>query len=280
MKIKFQKLDELKAEEDLPERPKLVQRYLDLKKLKVKGSHFWVEIQEESRDSGTDGIAYLNELRIKKRRQNGSWVKVYSSGMLQYRGAYNWEIDDWDLAFRDPAILKETPRELIFGLQTGAGNVKIYHFQGKEGGLESLAVFNTREEAKSQKRVELLQRIFDDAEAFKSYVAERSNRYWHTSSLSELRKGKIAVLLREHYDRDYDAVVDAYEVYVWVKGKGFSKSEEYTTGLIHPPGKFYVRELSFNASVRQKGKKLQELTVKVYNSQQPWERTHRFSFRL
>ncbi len=127
-KIKLQGLNELRAKENLPEVPELVQQYLDTKERKATGEFFHIVIHQKNDPKPGAGIAYSNELIIEK-KIGDKWSYQYSTGMRQYRGAYSHEIDDWDLSLYDPMILAETKNEVTFAVRTGVGNIKVYCFK-------------------------------------------------------------------------------------------------------------------------------------------------------
>ena len=137
--IRLQGLAKIEAQENLPEVPELVQRYLDMLDMRecmtdTEGKFFRIVIEQKSHNSHTDGTAYLNELRIEK-RTGKSWSQLYTTGMMQYHN----KIDNWDLYLLEPKILEESEDEIIYAFRTNAGNVKVYRFQSKSP--ESLVVF-------------------------------------------------------------------------------------------------------------------------------------------
>jgi len=295
--IKLQDVKILSGKEKLPSVPPLVQQYLDLKKYQSEGKYFRIIVKQKSDPKSGAGIAYSNDLQIEKQTK-GKWEKIYSTGMVQYRGAYNYEIDNWDLSLNDPAILEESENEVVYALRTGNGNVKAYRFS--KGQPSQLVVFNARDYKATQERIELLQNVISDAEAFRSYVAKGLGHRWHTASKIGVweddchifdatgqklggddhdkveKNGDIVVLLADHADRDYDAISDYYQLFVWVRGKGFGVTREYRTGLRHPGGKFYRIGIGFNATITNRGENFLNLTVKVSNSRQQWSESRDF----
>ncbi|RLC36266.1 MAG: hypothetical protein DRP02_12650 [Candidatus Gerdarchaeota archaeon] len=272
--IKLQELAELKAQENLPEIPELVQRYLDTEERQVEGEHFRIVIDEKSDPKPGAGIAYSNALRIEKR--NGElWSQVYSTGMMQYRGAYNYEIDDWDLSLNNPTILEESNDEVLYAIETGVGNVKVYRFRNKDNNPAMLVVFNIRDYKKTQERIELLQKVINDAGAFCSYVSKSLGRRWDITE-SATPADDVKVLLLDHADRDYDAISDFYQLYIWVKGKGIGATKIYKTGLYHPGGKFYRIGVDFDVSIINRGRNFLNLAIEVYNRRQQWKEVRNF----
>jgi len=273
--IKLQDVAELKDRESLPDVPEFAQRYFDTedKERRTEGKYFRITIEEESRPESGAGIAYLNALNIEKR--NGkSWDRVYSTGMIQYRGAYNYEVDDWDLSLGCPTIFEESKSEVIYALCTGAGNVKMYRFSVGEGQAEPLAAFNVYNYGKTKRRIELLSDVVNDAKAFQSYIEESLGNRWSIRNSETLADGKIIVLLARHSDRDYDAITDRYQIHVWVKGKGVGNTEQFFTGLRHPAGKFYYVGVDFSVKLVAVGKNFSEITATIYNRTQQWEAKH------
>lgn len=293
--IKLQGLTELKKKENLPEVPKLVQRYLDLKKYNAEGKHFCVVIESHSNINTGAGIAYSNELIIKK-KDGDEWVEVYSTGMREYRGAYAHSVDNRDLSLNNPAIFKESKSEVTYALRTGEGNVKVYRFQ--KNYPENLVTFNTDDYEKTQKRIELIQKVIDDSESFRSYVEKSLGSRWHIAKKigvwedncqifdtngkklessdhnKVVEKGEVVVLSAHHSDRDYDAITDEYQFYVWVKGKGIGNTSEFSTELRHPGGKFYYVGIGFSASLVSQGKNFARVNTEVSNKSQKWKATH------
>jgi len=260
--------------EKLPEIPSFVKHYLDLKDYNPQGNFFSLEIKEESRDSRTDGIAYLNELVIEHEGK-----KAYSTGMMQYRGAYNWEIDDHDLHLWNPAILKESKNEIVYGLKTGAGNIKIYQYNLKQNSPKLIEEFNIEEYEKAKARQEKIEKIIQDRSAWFDYVRLQQGHHWdpkcNHDDEAELDDKRIKILLAEHADRDYDAITDLYKFYIWVKDEGIGESEVYSTGLVHPPGeKFYYYGIGIKSAEFDKTKNI--VKMKVGNKSQDWKREHLF----
>lgn len=295
--IKLQDLGSLSSKEKLPNVPIFAQQYLKLKKYQSEGKYFRIIIEQKSDPKSGAGIAYSNDLWIEKQIE-GKWEKVYSTGMTQYRGAYNYEIDNWDLSLNDPAILEESENEVVYALRTGKGNVKAYRFNKEQ--LSQLVVFNASDYKATQERIELLQDVVSDAEAFRSYVSKGLGHHWHTASKIGVweddcqifdatgqklggddydnveKNGDVVVLLTDHADRDYDAITDLYQLHIWVKGKGFGVSKTYRTGLHHPDSKFYRIGIGFNATITNRGENFLNLTVKVSNSRQQWSESRDF----
>lgn len=264
-KIRLQGLDELKTKEKLPEVPVLVQQYLDIKGHKASGDFFRIAIHQKSNTHTGAGIAYSNELVIDK-MIGDKWERQYSTGMTQYRGAYNYEKDDWDLSLSDPAILDETENEVTYAVRTGVGNIKVYRFKKSSPAL--VVSFNAREYESMQGRIELIQKLIDDAEAFRNYVSKELEHRWYIADDAKLNDGNVVVLLADHADRDYDAISDLYRIYVWVKGKGFGVTQTHRTGLRHPGGKFYRVGIGLNATIVNESSGALDLTIEVRNRSQ------------
>lgn len=296
--IKLQDVNILSSKEKLPSVPPLAKQYLELKEYQSEGKYFRIVVEQKSDPKSGAGIAYSNDLQIEKQIE-GKWVKVYSTGMVQYRGAYNYDIDNWDLSLKDTAIMEESDGEVVYALRTGDGNVKAYRFSERQP--SQLVVFSVRDHKATQERIELLQNIMSDAEAFRSYVSKGLGNRWSTASkigvweddcqifdinsrkfnsddCNQVEKnGNVVVLLTDHGDRDYDAIIDRYQFNVWVKDKGFGVSKTYRTGLYHPDGgKFYRIGIGFDATITNCGENFLNLTVKVSNSRQNWSESHDF----
>lgn len=289
----------LSSRENLPSIPPLAKQYLELKEYQSEGKYFRIVVEQKSDSKSGAGIAYSNDLQIEK-LAGEKWGKIYSTGMMQYRGAYNYEIDNWDLSLKDPAILEESEDGVVYALRTGEGNVKAYRFNEGEGRPSQLSVFNARDYKATQERIELLQNIISDAEACRSYVSKGLGNRWHTASkigvweedcqifdtngrrfgsddCNQVEKNAdVVVMLTDHADRDYDAITDRYQLHIWVNGKGFGASEIYKTGLYHPGSKFYRIGIGFDATIINRGGNFLNLAVKVSNSRQQWSESRDF----
>ncbi|MEM7819347.1 MAG: hypothetical protein QXD48_00780 [Candidatus Aenigmatarchaeota archaeon] len=247
--------------ENLSKMPDLVRKYyetIENKNYNPRGKIFSIEIKRESWDSGTDGMAYFNELIVEKENK-----VVYRSGMMKYRGAYNWEIDDHDAHLFDPSILEEKSNEVVFGLRTGAGKIKIYRLKGDK--LENLYTFDIDGYKKKKERNELIEKILEDPDEWVKYIKNEQGHHWYVDywSMEDLKNkkeednkwrddyqilddGNLIIALAKHYDRDYDPIADYYNVYFWKKGVGIAKSKIYYTGLSHPSfEKFYIIGVGF-----------------------------------
>jgi len=132
---------------------------------------------------------------------------------------------------------------------------------------------------------ELIQKIFDEAEAFRSYISKGLGYRWHTASKINkydddcqiFEDGRVVVLLARHSDSDYnpitDTITDSYQIYFWVQGQGFGSSDVLQTGLRHPSAKFYnITDITigFKAMVISRGKGFLNLEVKAKNQRQNW----------
>jgi hypothetical protein len=272
--VRLQTAATLSTRENLSAVPELVQRYLDTENRIPEGKHFRVIIDGENVSKGGGGMAYSHALHV-ERRDGDAWSRVHVGSMRQYRGAYSHEIDDWDLCLSEPSILEETGTSVTFGLRTGGGNVKVYRF-GAENGLERLSVFSVRDYEATQARMRLLCNVVDDIEAFRSYVGKSLGNRWSKDSETVV-ESDVVVLLAVHYDRDYDAIVDRYELFVWVKGKGFCSTGSSWTGLRHPGGQFYSVGMRMQSvTVTDRGPNFLEFAIQVGNRGQGWQETVQF----
>ncbi|MCL4404153.1 hypothetical protein M1432_02320 [Patescibacteria group bacterium] len=246
---------------------------MDIKKPTARGKHFRITIKGKSVDSKTDGMAYSNALIIEQK--NGeSWRQAYSTGMMQYRGAHNWDIDDWDLSLGKVGILEESKNEVVYALTTGVGKVKVYGFKKGDESPEQLESFSVSDHEATKKRIELLKTVVTDQSAFNAYITEGLQNRWHVTDTAEMEDRKIIVLLLDHADRDYDAISDLYKICIWIQGQGFWKSGAYRTGLHHPGGKFYRVGISMKATVTNHGQDFAVFSVEVGNRSQQWKQTH------
>jgi hypothetical protein len=259
---------ELLTDEFVQETPELCQKYLDLgeKEKIVESALFKVEIKQHSDTNTGAGIAYSNNLIIFC-KEGEEWREVFSTGMIQYRGAHNHEIDNWDLSFRNPAILEETKDRLVFGIMTGEQNVKIYQIENGE--KETLEVFNVKDYESTKTRVHLLNKVVDDEKAFKDYVSEKLTDSWYCQGVSKLDNENIIFRIYGHADRPYDAIDDQYKIWVLVKGKGICESKSYPTSIEHPNSKFYrypIKITEENVKIVEKNHKKIMIYTEVYAS--------------
>jgi len=273
--IELKGTSELLKKEEIDNIPELVRHYLEMKK-RSKGKYFRILIEKKNTPTSNAGIAYSNALIIKKKTKEG-WIKVYDTGMLQYRGAHNYEIDNWDFCFNDPSIIKESEKELVFGLRTGAGNAKIYRLrdEGEDICPETLVAFNINEHKAQCKRIKLIQKVITDYSSFCEYIEAKFpyKSYWKIEK-KKLLNDRVGIILVAHVDRDYDAIVDRYCLYFWVKNKGIGDTRVFFTGLYHPLfAQFYYIGLSLDAEIDQDQSNV--VNVRVFNSRQKWEKKHK-----
>lgn len=125
----------------LSEIPKLVQEYLKLDGYNTKGRYFRITIGHNSESKENAGISRSNSLTIEKLNR-GLWIIVYSTGKIRYQDAFDKEKNNLDQKIKNPTILKEGPKHLIFGFLTEAGSVKIYRFQSGSSKIKLLTKFN------------------------------------------------------------------------------------------------------------------------------------------
>ncbi|MCX6793213.1 MAG: hypothetical protein NTY12_04260 [Candidatus Falkowbacteria bacterium] len=219
--------------------PKLVSSYRAIEDTAARqeGNFFRVSVVGKNKPASSAGIAYLNELIVETKYGNG-WKKIYSSGMKQYRGAYNWEIDNHDNNFCNPVILEENKDKALVAFRTGAGNIKIYSFS-KTGGKSKKLIFNWSDYEQQQKRLQLVSDMLEDENLFRDYVENSfSESRWHADQMKSLNDGEIVLILAYHSSRDCDAASDYYKFFILVKGKGIAESEEIYSNLSDPQGSF------------------------------------------
>lgn len=296
IKLQLQGLNKLMAQPPT-EVPELVQRYLNanVKGRQAEGKHFRIVIEEKSNLNDGAGIAMLNELRVEK-RDGELWSKVYSTGMMQYRGAYANEIDNGDISLSDPMIFEESEGVVVYAIRTSDGNVKVYRFSINHP--EEEVCFNIRNFEQTQECIELLRKVITDYEAFGKYVSKSQGNRWYASSRVDVHGGgcaifdrngntpeynkvaetaDIVVILAEHYDRKYDAVVDYYKMHFWVKGCGISSTQPFLTRNIHPGGNTYRIGVSFKATLVNRGRCFADFEIVVGNIKHGgWKNTHNF----
>ncbi len=236
--LKLQDKNQLTVNENIPEVPQLVTNYLAIKDKshKHEGTFFRVSINGKSKPTPSDGIAQLNEVTVEA-KTGKIWKQIYSTGMLQYRGAYNWEIDDADLSFSDAVILTENAKSALIAYRTGSGNVKVFSFSS-DGSRSEKVAFNWREYEKQQERLKLAGDMLNDSNLFSEYVGRSLKGRWSRNSTHELAEGGITVIMARHASRDFDAATDLYQFFILVKGKGIAVSEVIRTGISNPTSKF------------------------------------------
>ncbi len=282
--IELRSTDQLSAAEKLPKIPALVSEYQAIEKSEFanrkNGEFFRVSVEGKNKDSGSAGIAYLNEMKVEMK--NGSeWNEIYSTGMRQYRGAYNYEIDDWDLAIYDPVILRESKDKAQVAFRTGVGNIKIYSFS-KNGLSKPGTSFSWRDYSNQLERIELVKNMVNDPELFRQYVSKsiKENR-WHTSDNTFLNDGELIVQFANHASRDYDAATDKYQFCFLVKGKGIAVSEVLYSGLRNPTSKFSTNYAYLDkAELISADDKQIVIEVELSARRQDWTQAYRFTIRL
>lgn len=283
--IKLIGLTELQSRENLPAIPPLVQQHLDAgEKPQTEGQHFRIVKKHDMESVRNHGCAYFNELIVEK-KTDGEWKKAYGTGRLQYRGAYASDIDDWSLNFIRVSILEESESEVTYGVTDGEQGVTVYRFS--EGRPSIVTRFDLKGHDQSAQRIALLQQVIDDPQAFRLYVKNSRGSKWlgddllafdkTGNQLADVADGHLVVFPVVHADRDYDAIVDSYKVYVWLKGCGIGEAGPFRTGLRHPGGRFYFVDVGFTADVAMQDQTLPTLTVVAKNNRQRWQATHDFS---
>ncbi len=283
--IKLNGLTELQARENLSVIPPLVQQHLDAgEKPQTEGKHFRIVRKHDMESVRNHGCAYSNELRIEK-NAGGSWEKVYSTGMLKYRGAYANDIDDWSLNFIRVSILEESESGVTYGVTDGEQGVNVYRFEKER---TRLARFDLKDHKQTAERIELLQKVLKDPTLFRKYAENLSlGGKWGLygedpyafdatgKAIDDVAQAHLIVLPLSHPDRDYDAIIDSYRIFVWLRGVGIGESGPLPSGLHHPGGRFYFVGLGFKAEVSME-KSRPQLKVVAYNNNQHWQNTHDF----
>ncbi len=282
--IELRSADQLSAAEKLPKIPALVSEYRAIESSEFanrkNGEFFRVSVEGKNKASGSAGIAYLNEMKVEMK--NGSeWNQIYSTGMRQYRGAYNYEIDDWDLAIYDPVILRESKDKAQVAFRTGVGNIKIFSFS-KKGLIKPGDSFSWRDYSDQLDRIELVKNMVNDPELFRQYVSKsiKENR-WHTSDNTFLNDGELIVQFANHASRDYDAATDKYQFCFLVKGKGIAVSEVLYSGLRNPTSQFSTNYAYLEkAELISADDKQIVIEVELSARRQGWTQAYRFTIRL
>lgn len=147
----------------------------------------------------------------------------------------------------------------------------------------------------SQKRFELFQDedVLNDEKVFESYISEILPYNWFTETKTT-DNDDVIVLLAKHFDRDYDAIIDCYKFFVWMKSRGFGKTNTYRTGLRHPKGKYYGVDIRLNKDIFTvktlfPNQNFINIRAVVYSamtsyrggvSHQPWSESHKFCIEL
>lgn len=286
-------------------RPKEVTIFLKMvksKTLKPKGRYFTMELEHQSQDpsKGTfssSGIARLNRFQIKS-IQGKKRITIMDTGMVQYRGAYAYEQDDWDLQIRDFSILEENSKSATFAWSTGAGSIQVWSYQNDE--LKEICYFDHQAYLENKKRKALVGSISTDPVAYLNYV-EKSYREdrWHmptefssyydlmlaltktgkrvdTDSGGKMDKVYFMLAIAKHSDRPFDAMDDAYQFHVWVRGKGFWSSIVFFTGMRHKSSGSTRAIIRPSAIIEQGKVKGFEIELAGYPD---WTQKHRLQFK-
>ncbi len=272
--------DQLLASENVQKVPDLVSEYqkLENKEHKSTGKFFRVLTRGENRDSKTDGIAYLNEMIVEAKVGN-DWQQVYSTGMQQYRGAYNWEIDNWDLAIYEPVILQESKNDALVAFRTGIGRIKIYAFTNK--GLDrSKIVFNWNDYTKQVERIELVKNMLNDAKLFEQYIQKSLHSRWDVRETKNLND-ELTLAYARHASRDYDASTDQYQFSFLVKGRGIAVSEIFYSGLRETTSKFSTNYANLkDVKLVSFDEKQAVVEIEMMAEQYGWESSHCFAIHF
>jgi len=229
---------ELHERENVSEVPELVREYMGLDQKDASGEHFTIRIEEDTNPVSGHGVAYFNALVVERNNE-----AVYTTGFRKYRGAYAGR-DNWDLSFNNPAILRENEDEMVYGLRTGDGNVKVFRFA--EGEPKLVHSFDKGAHQRTLERLEILDAVLTDPQAFLEYVKKQMSGRWSApknlqrTNVQMLADERITLVLCKHHDRDADAVVDRYRLYVLLKERGVIESSVFRTGSTHPRGRFYT----------------------------------------
>lgn len=273
--------DQLLASEKVQEVPELVSEYqkLENKEHKSTGKFFRVLTRGENRDSKTDGIAYLNEMTVEMKVGN-SWKQIYCTGMQQYRGAYNWEIDNWDLAIYQPVILRESKNDALVAFRTGIGNIKIYTFTKKGHDYSKMVVFNWNDYTKQGERIELVKNMLNDAKLFKEYIRKSLRSRWDVRETKNLND-VLTLAYARHASRDYDASTDQYQFSFLVKGRGIAVSEIFYSGLRETTSKFSTNYANLkDVKLVSFDEKQAVVEIEMMAEQYGWEGSHCFVIRF
>lgn len=284
--IKLNGLTELQARENLSVIPTIVQQHLDAgEKPQTEGQHFRIVRKHDMESVHNHGCAYFNELIVEK-KTDGEWKKAYSTGRLKYRGAYADDVDDWSLNFIRVSILEESASHVTYGVTDGERGVTVYRFS--ESRPSVVTHFDLKGYQKTAERVKLLETVLKDPTQFRKYAenlplggkwglyGEDPFAFDATGkAIDDVAQAHLIVLPLSHPDRDYDAIIDSYRIFVWLRGVGIGESGPLPSGLHHPGGRFYFVGLGFKAEVAME-KSRPQLKVVAYNNNQHWQNTHDF----
>lgn len=287
--------------------PQLVLEYIkakDARELTPEGKRFRVVIGGKNVDNRGHGMSYFHQLIIEKRDSaDGPWENAYTGPMIQYRSGFANGHDDWGSCLSNPNILKEDKNSLTFGLSTGDGKIKLFTFS--KGGLETIEVFNYRDYETAKEKESLSDSTTSDLESFLAFTRKGLSDGWHfpykvttdpsswmlynsvgepfdwKAKEDELKADtEFAVILAPHFDRNFDALVNYYRVYFWVKGQGHAITDLLYTGLRHRGGRFYSYGARLADVEVKYGRKAISVKLKVVGTESRFENSHEFKVIL
>ncbi|MDO8517667.1 MAG: hypothetical protein Q7S26_00025 [bacterium] len=285
--LSLRSADELRSNEQLAAIPDLVQKYLDMvQSPKLEGDYFRIIVKRDFDAVQNHGCAYFNEFKLEQKRSE-LWGCVHTTGRLQYRAARAHEADHWEHEFGVASILEESPSKVTYAVATGDGRITVYRFNR---GRDKVVSFDYKGHKAAVERLRQLDAVTKDPAAFAEYVQKSFGERWmrhhdpiafdgQGNKLEDAANAHLVVIPAVHADQPYDAVIDQYKVYVWMRGCGIGEAGPFRTGLRHPFGRFYFVGLDFKAEVAMENSR-PRLTVAAWNNGQKWHDSTTFDIRV
>lgn len=90
---------------------------------------------------------------------------------------------------------------------------------------------------------------------------------------------KTVLVIAKHYDIKKSTVVDAYQIFIWIGGKGVGMTEVFETQLHHPISpESDLLDLQFDANIKSLTDDFIMLDISANNYVQPWGKSEEFLF--
>lgn len=90
---------------------------------------------------------------------------------------------------------------------------------------------------------------------------------------------KTVLVIAKHYDFKKSTIVDAYQIFIWIEGKGIGMTEIFKTELHHPiRPESNLLDLQFDANIKSLTDDFIILDISANNYVQPWGKSEELLF--
>jgi hypothetical protein len=240
-----------------------------------------------------ENLVCFNSLCIEKKGFGENWFPVYDSGRVRYHNCLYFN-DNQDASFYSPVILEESEERLVYAYRTGIGNIKVFQLNGETDEPKELNTFDFEEIGEI---IKLKPIYFGDFETLQFHVNEKTEWFeevlgrkssWSVS-FEVFNYGGKKLEKKDEIEEDGDIVIlpaarkayeasriNLYQIFIYVKNKGFGYSGIYCPGFYNREEFNYTSGEEIKVKVINRGKDFLSFSVRITNNRKEWEEVETF----